>query len=111
MKKILKYKEALALVVLFIFSLQINAVFEGRDESLEQYQSVRNQIDIAPVNEQQKATTGGLGGLSDDPTSDPANRTGGAAPLSDSLLFFFILSGLTCGIYVFKKKNENDLIK
>lgn len=100
MKHILKkYRGSALLLVLFIFSLHINAVFEGRNEKLQEYTSVRNNVEIESYNASQKATGSSL----ENKEQGEGDDTEGGAPISDSPLFFLLLGGLSCGGYIFHK--------
>lgn len=91
-----KYRGIVFLFGLFAFSLHINAVFEGRNEQLNQYNGVRSQVELAPINTNQKATNY---------TPPPGDGDFiGDSPLDDSSLFvLFLLGGFGAGFYLFTR--------
>lgn len=100
MKKIIKkYRATLFLTAMFIFSLHINAVFEGRSEQLKEYTEIRQQVELQEYSTP-KATGIGFG----DPTE--SEGTGFEAPLNDSSLFIFLICPLISGIYYWKKERK-----
>lgn len=92
-----KYNQIILTVLFLVLSIQVNAVYEGRDGSLEQYQSIRTQAELAPM-EQRKATDGSNPG--GDPGTDPNAPPTGTGPITGSPLFILLLGGLTCGSYI-----------
>lgn len=95
MKHIIKkYRATTFLIALFAFSLHINAVFEGRNEQLNQYTEVRTQVEIAPMDNNQKAAG------YETPPGDKDFI--GDEPVSDSSLFILLLGGFGCGFYIFR---------
>lgn len=97
MKKIIKkYRVTILLTAMFIFSLHINAVFEGRNEKLQEYTSVRNDVEIEPFNVNQKATGTSLGDYEQKEGYD-------TLPVSDAPWFILML-GFGYGVVLLRKR-------
>lgn len=95
-----KYRSGILLIMMFIFSIHVNAVFEGRNEKLQEYTTIRNSINIEPLDASRKATASGI--TMPDRTLDDHTT----APVSDSPFMFLLFGGLMCGIYVFAGKKK-----
>lgn len=82
---------------MFIFSLHINAVFEGRSEQLKESAGIRNQVELAPIGgTEEKATALSPGG-------PPSTKKLGDTPISDAPWVMLML-GLGYGVYAFTRK-------
>lgn len=92
---------------MFLFSLQANAVYEGRSEQLRENAGIRNQVEISSFGENRA-------GSNLDPNSGDSRRPDNSvnrAPLSDLPLVFLLLSGAAYIGYVSKKRNAKTAIK
>lgn len=103
MTRLLMYKSFAVFFLLITFSTSVYAVFEGRNEQVQEYTTIRQQVDIAPLGS--KATEGtpsGLGGLGNVGDSQPF-----MAPIEDNVLWYvLLLCGLGCGAYGFLTKRN-----
>lgn len=106
MRNIRKFKSLIAFIVLVSFSVNIYAVFEGRNDNLQQYQSVRNQVDMASIGDKAYSTdpTGEV-----DENGNPKGSALGEMPISDTPWFIFLLGGLSFGIYAVNRKKKWDM--
>lgn len=89
---------------MFVFSLHINAVFEGRNEKLQEYTTVRNSIEVEPFN---ISTTQKAEGMAPGIDRTPQNST---TPISDIPLIFLFLGGAAYGAYIMKKKQKKKCL-
>lgn len=87
------------ILILIASTFQLHAVFEGRDEKLQEYTTIRTQVELEPVKGEQKAASLNLG----DYNKDGSNRI---APVSDFPVIFLLLAGLGYGFYVSGKKRK-----
>lgn len=101
MEKIKKYRTAIFLTIMFVFSLHVNAVFEGRNQQLKDYTEIRQQVEIEAYSSQ-KATGIGFG----DPKKEEGTGYEADTPFHDSSLIVFIFCSLLTGTYylVVRKK-------
>lgn len=98
MKHIIKkYRGVALLVSMFIFSLHINAVFEGRSEQLKESAGIRTEVELTPFGTEQATGTINPGGNNGTPL--------GGSPISDAPWIMLFL-GLGYGVYAFASVRE-----
>lgn len=97
-KMVRKYRGLVLLTGMFIFSLHINAVFEGRNEKLQEYSGVRNQVEMSPMGNQ-VATLINPGDGSNNTPNNELQEDPDPMPFYDSSLFILVLCSLISGVY------------
>lgn len=97
MKKV--YKRIVSGLFMMLVFANAHAVFEGRNTTPNDLPGIRNNVEVAPIeNQYQKARNVGDGGEKEEIVDD--------LPLSDSPLLFLLLGGVTYGAYIFRKNRK-----
>lgn len=99
MKNIKKYRGLIILIMAFLFSMYVNAVFEGRNEQIKEYAGVRQQVEMQEYSSQ-KATGIPL----EDPTEKEGTGYEAPAPFADSSLIVLVFCSLITGAYYLGRK-------